>query len=187
MNGKHIVIDIETLGTLETLIDQGSCIVLEAAFIVIDKLQITHQFTAAFNIKNQQDHGIKGFSKDTVNWWHKPEMSSKYVALKKACDEATEQNVHMFCSELRQHCQQARYWSLGKDFDYPILGAFLRKYHHQAPWLSGFKFKRTHCIRDFIFFSEFKKKSVPNADAHRALPDAIHEATILIEILKNKG
>lgn len=187
MNGKHIVIDIETLGILETLIDQGSCIVLEAAFVVIDKLQITHQFTTAFNVKNQQDQGIKGLNQDTRNWWRKPEMQSKYAALQKDCNEATEQNVHMFCSELRQHCQQARYWSLGKDFDYPILGAFLRKYNHQAPWLSGFNFTRTHCIRDLIYYTGFNKKSIPNTDAHRALPDAIHEATILIEILKNKG
>lgn len=182
----HVVIDAETLGTVASMLKKGTCPILQAAYIevqyVADQWQIVSGNCATFSLGNQNELDA---CQETVNW-HTTNNNANYVSQLKASLDAQLDSADAFRQWLeainaraKNEDKEVRYWSRGKDFDFPILTSYAMQNNFTYPFMRDYGFARTHCIRDLEKFFGIDGKQFKNANQHDAFCDAEQEARVL--------
>lgn len=192
----HVVIDIETLARSQDILEGRSCPVLEAAFVTVKqkngRFEIDRCLARSFNITYQKYWGIDYTCPDTLKR-HLEKNNDNYQAMIKSCEKAPHDAFFHFLSDLHYYLslsihnqKNIHYWSMGKDFDYPILDALAHAQNITTPWQLDYGFTRIHCLRDIIAWEGFDRSSAVNSNPHRALEDALYEANVLCQLLDQK-
>lgn len=185
-NITHVVIDIETLGTTQSLAKKGTCPILQAAYTevqyIANEWQIVNGNCATFSLGNQNELDA---CPETVNW-HTTHNSENYVSQLKASLDAQLDSADAFRQWLeaintraKNEGKELHFWSRGKDFDFPILASYAVQNNFTYPFMRDFGFIRTHCLRDLESFFEINGKQFKNTNPHDAMHDADQEARVL--------
>lgn len=184
----HVVIDIETLGTVASMLKKGTCPILQAAFTTVKyypedsqwRLSAGDCFTFSLGNQNEMDACA-----DTVNL-HITNNNENYVSQLKASLDAQLDSADYFRQALEYLHEQAKsegkelhFWSRGKDFDFPILTSYAMQNNFTYPFMRDFGFTRIHCIRDLEKFFGIDGKQFKNANPHDAMYDSNQEAKVL--------
>lgn len=186
----HIVIDIETLGTIDSLLQLGGCPILEAAFVIVEyqdaEFKVTRQLAMPFSFNDQDDDDLY-IDSETEDWHQKMNLNyqnqiERYYDVHFCASEFRNALFDMYQSA-KNSGKTVHFWSKGKDFDFTILKDYALKNGITYPFMEDYNFTKTHCLRDLIYFTGFDEKTIANPNPHDALSDALTEAKILAEIL----
>ena len=167
INGKHVVVDLETLST-----HADACIVSIGA-VLIDNLEIADTFYINVDGRTCKEAGLH-IEPDTIKWWGEQSKEAQEawqknpVPLQEAIDKFT----------LWYGKESIPIWGYGANFDVVILESAYRALNMPFPW----KFWDISCLRTIMNVLD---KRLPKANNHNALDDATAEAKVLIEILKS--
>lgn len=166
---KHIMIDLETLGT------RADSVILSLGAVKFDLTsgKIDDKgFYASISIDSNQELGRR-IQEDTLLWWLKQEIAAQSVFHE---DKTTlSQALEDFSDWVGNDDHEV--WSNGADFDIPMLAHAYAQIQMEAPW----KFWASNCFRTY--------KKLPGAKAlagavpfsgvkHNALADAFHQAQV---------
>ena len=165
---KHIMIDLETLGTVA-----DACI-LSIGAVKFD-LDSTAMDDAGFYASVSIDSNLelnRRIQEDTLVWWMKQPADAQAVfhEAKQSLSDA----LHDFTDWIGGG--EDRIWSNGADFDLPMVAHAYTQLSMEVPW----KFWNSDCFRTY--------KKLPGAKAvkldmqgvkHNALADAVHQAKLL--------
>ncbi|MBS7837355.1 3'-5' exoribonuclease domain-containing protein [Wohlfahrtiimonas chitiniclastica] len=187
-NITHVVIDIETLGTVTSMLKKGTCPILQAAYTVVKYYPKDSQWRLmggagfTFSLGNQNEFDACA---DTVNW-HMSKNNENYVSQLKASLDAQldsadyfRQSLEAINIEAKNEGKELHFWSRGKDFDFPILTSYAMQNNFTYPFMRDFGFTRTHCLRDLEKFFGIDGKQFKNTNPHDAMHDADQEARVL--------
>ena len=166
---KHIMLDLETLGT------RADAVILSLGAVKFDLTsgKIDDQgFYASISIDSNQELG-RHIQEDTLLWWLKQDIAAQSVFHE---DKITlPQALEDFGDWVGTGDYEV--WSNGADFDIPMLAHAYAQIQMEAPW----KFWASNCLRTY--------KKLPGAKAiagavpfsgvkHNALADAFHQAQV---------
>lgn len=155
---KHIMLDLETLGT------RADAVILSLGAVKFDLTsgKIDDQgFYASISIDSNQELG-RHIQEDTLLWWLKQDIAAQSVFHE---DKTTiSQALEDFSDWVGTDDYEV--WSNGADFDIPMLAHAYAQIQMEAPW----KFWASNCLRTY--------KKLPGAKA-LALADAVHQAQVL--------
>lgn len=166
---KHIMIDLETLGT------RADSVILSLGAVKFDLTsgKIDDKgFYASISIDSNLDLGRR-IQEDTLLWWFKQDIAAQSVFHE---DKTTlAQALEDFSDWVGSDDYEV--WSNGADFDIPMLAHAYAQIQMEAPW----KFWASNCFRTY--------KKLPGAKAiagtvpfsgvkHNALADAFHQAQV---------
>ncbi len=166
---KHIMIDLETLGT------RADAVILSIGAVKFDLAsgKIDDKgFYASVSIESNQDFGRR-IQEDTLLWWLKQEIAAQSVfhEEKIALPQALEDFSDWVGSD------DYEVWSNGADFDISMLAHAYAQIQMEAPW----KFWASNCFRTYKKLPGAKNiaAAVPFAGVkHNALADAFHQAQV---------
>jgi hypothetical protein len=162
---KHIMIDLETLGTAaDAVILSIGAVKFDLASTKIDD----DGFYASVSIESNLD-AKRRISEDTLIWWLKqsPAAQKVFHEPKERLDDAL--------VALSDWVGDSDYtvWSNGADFDLPMLAHAYSHAHIEAPW----KFFNSRCFRTWKNLPGAKNIAVTAAGVkHNALTDAFNQA-----------
>ena len=166
---KHIMIDLETLGT------RADSVILSLGAVKFDLTsgKIDDKgFYASISVDSNLDLGRR-IQEDTLLWWFKQDIAAQSVFHE---DKTTlAQALEDFSDWVGTDDYEV--WSNGADFDIPMLAHAYAQIQMEAPW----KFWASNCFRTY--------KKLPGAKAiagtvpfsgvkHNALADAFHQAQV---------
>ena len=182
----HVVIDIETLGTVASMLKKGTCPIIQAAFTEVSHIGsewiIANGNCTPFSLGNQHEFDA---DQDTV-YWHTTNNNENYVsqlrdALECSLDQADvfRRWLEAINARAKNEGKEVRYWSRGKDFDFPILTSYAMQNNFTYPFMRDYGFSRTHCIRDLEKFFGIDGKQFKNSNPHDAMYDSEQEAKVL--------
>lgn len=183
-NIVHVVIDIETLGTVTSMLKKGTCPILQAAYTLVKyhpkdqqwRLSGGAGFTFSLGVQNELDA-----CPETVRW-HIEHNKDNYISQLRTSLEAPLDSADYFKQALEaiiRDEQEVHYWSRGKDFDFTILASYAMQNNISYPFMHEYAFTRTHCIRDLETFFGIDRQQFKNGNPHCAMHDTEHEARIL--------
>lgn len=183
MEGTYVytdlMIDMETMGTT------ADSVILALGAVRFDAWnegKISDEgFYCVFDIQSQLSAG-RHMSEDTLQWWLKqsPEAQGVFFAQGKV---SLDDGLQMFVDWVKSAQRETHPWSMGADFDLPMLSHALATRGFEIPW----NFWDSNCVRTY--------KKLPGADEiyqsvsrlgthHNALHDAIHQAKAVQAINK---
>jgi hypothetical protein len=173
---RHAVLDLETLHTAK------NAAVVDIAIVIVDfNNPGIHGRQFHNSIKPSEYDALEGtgqFSRneDTLNFHYKNDQLflADCERLGVSIQEAA-YAVNDFINEMSQEVE-LHLWSQGKDFDFPILENMLSQVGMGAPYA----YSRVHCLRDLVWLNPASRIKSEGPVAHKALPDAMHEAKQLI-------
>ena len=184
----HVVIDIETLGTVASMLKKGTCPILQAAFTTVKYYPEDSQWRLmggagfTFSLGNQHENHA---CQETVAW-HIEHNRDNYISQSKASIETHLDSADEFRKalesiyiEARNEGKELHFWSRGKDFDFPILTSYAMQNNFTYPFMRDFGFSRTHCLRDLEKFFGIDGKQFKNNNPHDAMYDSEQEAKVL--------
>lgn len=184
---KHLMIDIETLGT------QPGCAVVSIGAVWFDPedngWKPRHRgYYAEVLLEDALKHGTA--SPGTLKWWMgQSEDARKFMAndegkipLKQALE-----GLDAFIHHQSQHAQRrdVYVWANGPEFDLTLLDAMYGKLELPSPWNYG----RSQSCRTVLwaartFFGCDKPPFKAGRTAHNALDDAIHQAEYVTQMVR---
>lgn len=162
---KHIMIDLETLGTVA----DAAIMSIGAVRFDLDSDKIDDTgFYASVSIDSNTEFKRR-IQEDTLLWWLKQPIEAQTVfheskqtlpaALHDLADWIGTDDCHM--------------WSNGADFDLPMLAHAFTQCGMEVPW----KFWNSNCFRTYKKLPGAKNIRLPMLGTkHNALFDAIHQA-----------
>lgn len=161
---KHIMVDLETLGTV------ASAVILSIGAVKFDlesdKIDDAG-FYASLSIESNLDLGRR-IQEDTLLWWLKQDAAAQQVfhEPKMAIGEAL--------SDLSDWIGTGDYqiWSNGADFDIPMLSHAYNQVGLKTPW----KFWNARCFRTYKNMPGARDIRVQAGVKHNALSDAVSQA-----------
>lgn len=176
---RHIVVDIETLST------KRNAAVVDLAAVVVDFNRPTNDTFQVFIRQGEQVAAGEVFEldHDTLDWHdrHDPEFlphcENNGVSFQEAMCNF---NSWIFA---QSEGVELHFWSQGKDFDFPIVENMFLQAGLATPWA----YSRLHCLRDLVWLNPSTRIKGSGPAAHKALPDAIHEAKQLVATVKNSS
>lgn len=162
---KHIMIDLETLGTVA-----DACIMsIGAVKFDLDTGAIEdHGFYASVSIDSNLELKRR-VQEDTLIWWMNQGESAKGVF------NETKQTLRDALVDLSDWIgtDDCHMWSNGADFDLPMISHALVQCGITVPW----KFYNSRCFRTYKNLPGAKNVKVHfSGTKHNALFDAIHQA-----------
>jgi len=167
---KHVMVDIETMGT------SPNAPVLSVGAVIFDANGLGEEFYSECSLKSAFNRGSKP-DPDTIAFW----MNQEDAPRKKLAN-AKGKNVDMLNAFCEFFPEDATFWGNGAAFDNVLLREALRREGLHAPW----KFWNDRCYRTVKnMFNDVKIKRV--GTHHNALDDAKSQALHLIEISKLHG
>lgn len=169
---RHAILDAETLHT------KRNAAVVDMAIVIVDfNNPGIHGRQFHISIKPSEYDALEGtgqFSRneDTKVFHEKndPEFLNDCERLGVSIQEAAFA-ISDFINEMALGVE-LHLWSQGKDFDFPILENMLEQVGLKAPYA----YSRVHCLRDLVWLNPASRLKSDGPVAHKALPDAIHEA-----------
>lgn len=160
---KHIMIDLETLGTT---VDSVILSIGAVKFDLDSDKMDDAGFYASVSIDSNLDIG-RVVNESTINWWMKQSAEARQVfAEPKQSLEAALASL----SEWAGHNKRI-VWSNGANFDIPMLEHAYNKLGWSAPW----EFYNTRCVRTYKSLPAAARVPKP-ANDHNALRDAVNQA-----------
>jgi hypothetical protein len=173
MNRRHVMIDLETLGTRpgDTILSIGA-VKFDADKEIIEKFYVT------IDPESCKAAGLRA-QKSTLEWWGKQSEAARTAAFK---GEFTLDVALLKLTMWMPPLDDAVVWGNGANFDNALLAAAYRALKMDVPW----HFWNDRCYRTvFALFAKAKKKNV--GVEHNALDDAVTQAMTLIELAKTHG
>ena len=173
---KHIMIDVESLGTRSDAV----ILSLGAVKFDLDSDKIDDKaFYASISIDSNLELGRR-IQEDTLLWWLKQEIAAQSVFHEEKI--VLPQALEDFSDWVGTDDYEV--WSNGADFDLPMVAHAYAQIQMETPW----KFWASNCFRTY--------KKLPGAKAlasavlfagtkHNALADAVHQAQVVQAIHKN--
>ncbi|WP_392385088.1 3'-5' exonuclease [Marinomonas primoryensis] len=180
---KVIVTDIETKDTLQT------AVILSIGAVVVDTETLKRG--EKFHIVISQSQPGRTVSESTMDWWRKQREETP-VAFEAVFNLSPKPDLKTALNSFKEWIEETgidrpQVFGNGPEFDNMILEhAFKTELGHSAPW----DFGSNQSIRTAVLFGRMlldinPKKDLPFIGCqHVALDDAMHEAKILIEVLK---
>ncbi len=166
---KHLMIDLETLGTAP------GCIVLSLGAVGFNPLVIhennmnieSEKWYRNFGIKPQQDLGLT-FEAGTFLWWLQQDKAAINALLTKQADIRV--GIKSFISFWRRNGYDY-IWSHGASFDIPILEHIMRLLGEEPPW-KFWNIRDTRTLYDVVGIKPDRSEGTH----HNALDDSIQQA-----------
>lgn len=165
---KHVMIDLETLGTV------ADAVILSIGAVRFDP--DTNQiddagFYKSISIESNLDYKRR-IQEDTLIWWLGQSVAAQHVFHEPK--ETLETSLCEFSDWLGD--DKAYMWSNGADFDLPMLAHAFTQCTITIPW----KFWNSRCVRTLKNLDVAKNIKVPRLGTHHnALQDAIHQAQLV--------
>jgi len=167
IDGKHIVLDLETLST------RANAAIVSIGAVAIEGLEIVDEFYVNVDPKTCKDVGLH-IDPLTIEWWAEQDRETREalqinpVPLQEALDKF----ISWYGSE------SIPIWGFGANFDVVIIESALHAENIATPW----KFWDINCLRTL---SNVLDKRLPKKNNHNALDDAKAEGNLLIDILRS--
>lgn len=162
---KHIMVDLETLGTTADAV----ILSIGAVRFDLDSDEIDDAgFYAGISIDSNLELKRR-VQEDTLLWWLKQNDAAQSVF------HEPKQTLANSLDELADWIATPDHfmWSNGADFDLPMLAHAYSQIHSELPW----KFWNSRCMRTYKGLPQAKNVNVPRQGTHHnALHDAIHQA-----------
>lgn len=161
---KHVMIDLETLGTV------ASAVILSIGAVKFDlesdKIDDAG-FYASISVESNLDLGRR-IQEDTLLWWFKQDAAAQQVfhEPKVAISEALRDLSDWIGTDDYQ------VWSNGADFDLPMLAHAYNQVGIEVPW----KFWNSNCFRTYKKLPGAKDIRIQAGVKHNALSDAFSQA-----------
>lgn len=168
---KHIMLDIETLGTTP-----NSVIVSIAAVKFNFKDDKTESFEVNCDVKSSKELGMV-VDKDTIEWWSKQPKEVRNAWLKdpQPIDEALDA-----FTEFVGNPKDMVLWCNGMNFDYPVLEWSYRAAGKTPPW----KYWNLRDARTVYSIFDLNMKEFPRVgDYHNAIDDCRTQIAALKTVL----
>jgi hypothetical protein len=171
---KHIMVDCETLGTT------ADAVILSIGAVRFNLLTDAiddNGFYASISIESNLNYDRR-IDEDTMLWWFKQSAAAQHVF------HEPKQPLREVLIDLADWMEDDNneMWSMGADFDLPMLAHAYRKCHLEVPW----RFYNSNCARTY--------KKLPGAKAlaplrtgthHNALADSVYQAQYMQAIHKS--
>lgn len=173
---KHLMIDIETLGTMPF------SVVLSIGAVVFDPETGTLGSSFYVNINRNTSESIGLMVDPKVEaWWQDPKRASAWAEMQ--TDQMTAQEAaKMFGDWFRRECDfdNTIVWCHGAAFDFPILETFIRMAGERTPW----NFRNLADDRTLFRLVDIDFSALPKEDTyHNALSDAKNQARAVMSAL----
>jgi len=173
----HLVIDLETLGTVP-----GS-VILSIGAVFVDLVEETtgEPFYIRVDIEDSKRHGLIEMG-STRQWWEKQDGQAAYEALRHPERVPLDKALEQFARFVRRESSNVQVWGNGSDFDNALLAVAYYKVGQALPWA----YWNNRCLRTLRH--QHSDVLVRRADdtPHHAMYDALHQAEILLA-LHRKG
>jgi DNA polymerase III epsilon subunit-like protein len=176
---KHVMIDLETLGTTADAV----ILSIGAVRFDLDSTQMDDMgFYTSISIDSNTD-AKRRIDEDTLLWWLKQPAAAQGV-FREA--KTTLRSALVDLSDWIG-TDDNFVWSNGADFDLPMLAHAYRGAGIEQPW----KFWNSRCLRTYRALPGMKNVSVPRSGTHHnALDDAVYQVQLVQAIqseLTGKG
>lgn len=180
MHNKHMMIDLETLGTT------ADSVIVSMGAVVFDLDDLTIADDTLYEVLDidAQVRAGRIISHDTLAWWMtKTEPAARKVFATRKNERCPFHYALGILNEFAQRNDVKYVWSNGKDFDIPMV---VHAMHHASiePY---WKFWNHKCFRDYVTEHDPEKKFRPQANDHNALADAFNQAHWLINIEQSRS
>ncbi len=175
---KHIMFDLETLGT------EPGCIVLSIGAVAFDQKGLYEEFEVHIDPIDAERHGLVAQA-STVMWWLEQSEAARNAIL--SGKKAQLDVALTLLDQAFDWKNVGNVWCNGAAFDFPIL-------HHmykvagrtRGPW-HFWNEMDMRTIKNLLSKTAFNKIKVAPKIAHSALEDARAQAETLREILWSKS
>lgn len=166
---KHIMLDVETLGTAADAV----ILSIGAVRFDLDSDKIGDEgFYASVSVESNLDWKRR-VQEDTLIWWMKqaPAAQTVFHEAKTPLDVALSD-----FSDWMADTPDAYVWSMGADFDLPMIAHAFRSMSMEVPW----KFWNSRCARTYKTLPQAAKVKIARAGTHHnALDDAVYQAQLV--------
>ena len=164
---KHVMIDLETLGTV------ASAVILSVGAVKFDLESGAIDdagFYASVSIESNLDLGRR-VQEDTLLWWLKQDAAAQQVF------HEQKTTLHAALTDLSDWIGTDDYqiWSNGADFDIPMLAHAYSQIGMEAPW----KHWNSRCFRTYKNLPGARDIRIQTGVKHNALSDAVSQAQTL--------
>lgn len=171
MEQKHVMIDIETLGTRP-----GDVILSIGAVKFSLQDEITEKFHVTIDVESSKALGMRA-QKSTLEWWSKQSEEARAAAFK---GELKLENALTKLTMWMPPTDFAVVWGNGANFDNNLLAAAYRIAKLDVPW----HYWNDRCYRT-ISAMFLKTKIERVGTGHNALDDAMTQALRLIRVAQD--
>ena len=164
---QHLMIDLETLGTLVN----APVLAIGAVYFDLDTGALGDQFYGGIDIADACRYGRP--SGDTIRWWMQQGDNARHAAV------AGKHPSKLVFDKFRTFCTKSsgdvKPWGNGASFDISILEyAFLKVTDEPAPW-KFWNIRDCRTIKEIAVAAPTFVTTVERTE-HHALDDAIHQA-----------
>lgn len=169
---KHVMVDIETLGTRpgDTILSIGA--------VKFDAEGLGEEFYTTIDVESSKAAGFRA-QKSTLEWWEKQSEEARKAAFK---GEFPIDHALIKFNMWLPPVDFTVMWGNGANFDNALLAAAYRMMKMDTPW----RFWNDRCYRTIS--AVFMKKRVDRVGTyHNALDDAKTQALRLIAMAKDSG
>ena len=172
MELKHVMIDIETLGT------RPGDIILSIGAVKFDANGLGEEFYVTINPESSKAIGLRA-QKSTLEWWEKQSPEARTAAFK------GEFSIEVALLKLAMWMPPkdvSRVWGNGANFDNALVAAAYRTNKMDLPW----DYWNDRCYRTIA--AMFMKTRVDRVGTgHHALDDAKTQALRLLKMQEDHG
>jgi exodeoxyribonuclease VIII len=171
---KHLVVDLETLGTVP------GCSILSIGAVFFDGENLGDEYYKVIHRRSCIEAGLHE-DPDTIAWWNKQSIEATQVLRDAELDgQYSLKGVLTEFTEFIKRDTGVKVYGNGADFDNPILACAYRAVGMKQGWLPY----NGRCYRTIKNMAINVPKLVRVGTYHNALDDAKSQALHLIEILK---
>lgn len=175
---RHIMIDLETLGT------KPGSIILSIGAVRFSRNKIESSFHIHIKPESCEEAGLKADT-STMLWWlnQSDEARKKLLIGQKNAEKLSTTLLHFsswMYDQGRPDRDQVFVWGNGASFDLVLLSSAYKAVGFPIPWI----YPNERCYRTVKALS--KRKEIKREGTHHdALADAIHQAKHLMKIRPN--
>lgn len=178
---RHVMIDLETLGT------QPGSVILSIGAVLFDPSKPVGECLGGelYSVVSRQscEAAKLEVSQDTLDWWEKQSPEARTVLTQALGEGATA--IGAALKELADFIPEgAKVWSNGANFDQPLLDVAYNRCGISLPW----KYYNSRCYRTIVALHPNEKAiRPPTVCAHNALEDAKWQATHMTGVVSALG
>lgn len=175
---KHVMLDIETLGT------SSNSIVLSIGAVEFDLLgNVDRMLVVNLPVLEQILNPNVQVDIDTVNWWKLQSNEAKLNLLKKKPAKTVKEGLEAFSKFLTSFEELPSLWGNDCTFDNVIIRNLYKAFGISFP-LPFYADKDVRTIVDLIDYKKVKDKVAFTGTKHNAIDDCLYQVKLVAEGLK---